>query len=511
MQRHLNRRQLIGAIGGATFATRMWLHSTSARHGEIVRGGVPLVALPWLPGRPLDLSDTRWETAWLRSLVFDAPLRAGTTGGIVAGAGIPYGFGPDATTFDIAARTGVLFADGRPLTAGDIAGSIERARNSASPSETWRWAHVDRVAVSDGGSVRIHLRQPDMTIPATLASSLIPVTAGDPGESGTAVAGTGPFVLASGDAGEYRFRANRAHWTAGQPRFDGCTVLAVEGSIERTSRLVTGRVDAVPDVPLLDIPLLDNDPGVVLISGPTRRLGVLALTVTREPLNDVRVRRLIASAIDRDALVDGATAGTAEPAWSLFPPDHWAGSPEIERPSPSDSAVIRESLADLGLPPGWHLRLACPVDLPALPNTAVLLQEQLAEAGIALGIDLLDRAAMDEAGRSAAYDLTLAYTPEWLDPHEIAFPLLHSNGASNVSGLSDDRVDRLLAKARATTSQPDRGRYYAGVERIVLDQIPIVPLFWPPRVTGIRARIDAWSRHWPPSGRGLASGWFPRP
>jgi peptide/nickel transport system substrate-binding protein len=507
----LNRRQMLAAAAGVALASRGMV---AQDEGPIRHGGVPLVALPRLPEQLGDMNSDRWETAWLRTLVYDAPLRALASGAVVASVGIGLGLAVGRDTVEIIARPGVLFAGGAPMTVADIGASIERSIRQAGPIDAWRWDRVQSVD-TDADRVRIRLSEPDATLAATLASPLVPVTPGGADVAGMALPqlppGTGPFVPHRLDGGTAVFRPHRGYWVIGQPRFDGCAVTGVPDVIERTSRLVTGMVDITPAIPALDIPLLRDDPGVKLAGGLSRRLCAVILNHGREPLNDVRVRQLVTGVIDRDALVDAVTAGTGIATASLFSAEHWAGAETpVAEPSVSPDDA-RDDLAALGMLPGWSLRLICPADQPTLANTAILLQEQLGAAGIALAIDLLDGDAFAAARDAGEFDLMVTLLPTWLDPHEIAHPWLHSAGGRNAGGFASARVDTLLERARRQPGEEVRGALYGEIQRIVADQMPLAPLLELPWVDALRSRVVGYDAHHQPSARGVASAWLAAP
>jgi peptide/nickel transport system substrate-binding protein len=506
----INRRQVIAAAAGAALGAR----AAPAQDEPIRRGGVPLVALPSLPDHLGDLDGDGWEAAWLRTLIYDAPLRPLASGAVVAAAGIGLGLSGAGAAPELIARPGVVFADGSPMAAADLAASIERAIQQAGPADAWRWDRVESVELVDD-RVRLRLSEPDATLAATLASPLVPVTPGGVDVADVPLPelppGSGPFVPHRREGGTATFRPHRAHWVIGQPRVDGCSVIGVPDVIERTSRLVTGMVDIMPDVPALDIPLLRDDPGVALVGETARRCCAVVLNLDREPLNDVRVRQLVAGVIDRDALVEEVTAGTGVAMATLFAADHWAG---VEAPGAEPSLApddARDDLAALGMLPGWSLRLICPADVPALANTAVGLQAQLGAAGIALGIELLDAGAFAASRDAGAFDLLMTLLPTWIDPHEIAHPWLHSTGARNAGGFGSERVDGLLDRARRQPDEAVRGAIYADIQRIVADQAPLVPLFAVPWVDAVRARMAGYAARLPPSARGVASAWYAAP
>lgn len=508
----LTRRQAM--VGAAAVAASTWRRAALAQDAAPRRGGIPRVALPRMVDR-LDLaSHEAWDAAWLQSLVFDTPLRVTVGGDIVAGVGISYNLDAEGRFVDVPVRNGMPLSNGAVVTARDLAASIERSIEITPSGDLWRWSAVEEIDVLHEDRVRLHVGMPDATLPATLASPLVPVmpagTRPDAQALDALPAGTGPFVPTVLDGGVLRFRPNRHHWVVGRPRFDGCEVVAVEQEIERTARLVTGLVDIVPNVPSLDIPLLEGDPGVALTGDVSRRQCAVVFRLDRAPMDDVVVRRLVASAIDREALVEGATAGTGVASSTLFPPEHWAGLPDRDI-VPVSAEEVRARLVAHGLLPGWPIRLACPDSSPALANSAVLLQEQLANAGIAVSIDLLSDDELEDVRRSGDFDLMVTFLPLWNDPHELAHPLLHSEGSSNISGFASRRADHLLARSRFVAGESRRGAYYRELQRIVDDQVPVVPLFATPWLDGVRTRIAGYTEAPPPLAGGVASAWFAPP
>lgn len=510
-QSRLNRRQMLAGVAGLPLAA---IGRAAAQHDDPVhRGGVPYVALPSLP-KVLDDDTERWEIGWLRTLIYDSPLRALTSGLVVTAVGIGFGLTGSREAIELAVRPGVLFADGTPLTTEDLVASVERAIQQSSSADAWRWERVASVELA-ADRVRLVLAEPDATLAASLASPLVPVTPGGIDVAGVPLPalppGTGPFIPDRLDRGAAIFRPHRAHWVIGQPRFDGCVITDQDNSIERTSRLVTGLVDITPALPALDVPLLRDDPGVTLIDGGASRLCAVVLNLEYEPLSDLRVRQAVAGIIDRDALVEDATAGTGLAMSSLFPPTHWAGT---EAPAPTPVVPphdARDELAALGLLPGWTLRLICPLDPPVLANTAIVLQRQLGDAGIAVGIDLLDHDAFVTARDTGDFDLMMSLLPAWIDPHEISQPWLHSAGARNAGGFASEELDQLLDRARGASSETERATLYGDIQRIVADLVPLAPLFAVPWVDAVRARVQGYAARAQPSARGVASAWFAQP
>lgn len=173
--RRLSRRQLMmGSTGVLALASSGVARSVAAQETSPRRGGVPMIALPRMPEAIGDAVDTGWESGWVRSLIYDSPFRTSMTGGISAGVSIGYLMQPDSMRVTIPTRNGVTFSNGEVLTARDVASSIERAIDTQT-NDAWRWDRIEEVVITDDDRVQLHLREPDTTLPATLASPLVPV------------------------------------------------------------------------------------------------------------------------------------------------------------------------------------------------------------------------------------------------------------------------------------------------------------------------------------------------
>ncbi|HWK81524.1 MAG TPA: ABC transporter substrate-binding protein, partial [Thermomicrobiales bacterium] len=467
----LDRRAMIRAgftLAGATVggAFRPPSRTFAAQPATPVRGGRPSVALARLPVGTGIPGAPRPEAGWIGSLCHDplflpaAIAKDDKAGESALGNGIAIApaWNADRTELTFSVRSGVVFPDGRLLTAADVVASIEHARSlAAQDGSGWRFEHLDRIEAT-GDGVRIGLTQPDAAFTACIADPTIPILPATvlAGLGAWTIAdipaGSGPFVPGTVANGErFGFDANPLFWQVGRPRLGGLTVIEIEEDTQRTVSLVTGAVDMIVDAPLLDIPSLREDTNVTLVGGPSNRACVLLTNYQSGATSDRRLRQLIAGAIERSALVRVAAAKEAREEQTLFPKASWPGLDQP--PDPTDWTASREHLAALGYPVGLPLRLVADERDGSAANAAVLIQEQLSYIGIAITLDLLDEQALRRALANRDYDLFITYTPAWLDPHELVRPLLHTDGPDNLMGYSNSLVDRLIDRAIAT---PDR-------------------------------------------------------
>lgn len=485
----ISRRDLLSA------AALIGAGACSPGFAQIDRGyGMPRVSLPDFPTGDM-LTGGGTGAIWAHLLTTSSLLNVTPEGRVTGGLALSWALSPDRLRLDLHLRIDALFADGTRVVPEDVLASVvdARERQSGFP-EAWRWDNMETVEVTPDGAIRFTLMAPDASFPALLASRLTPVypatwiAQGWDHEAGPFPPSSGGFQLESRSDDRLRFSRNDGFYQVGRPRLAGVVCTAPVESIPRTTDLVTNGVDLMIDVPLLDVAQLREDPGILLAGGPTNRLCMLVVNLRSQVLSDSRMRRLLSGVIDREELVRSATAGEALPAAALIPGEHWAGL-NVDR-EVADANDVRDQLAALGNPPGVDLRLIANEADASLANASVVLQEQLAWAGIALTLDFLDDAAMETGLAGAAWDLAIRYSPYWDDPHELVRPLLTSDGPANVGGFRNQRLDYLVGLANRARGNENRGRLYRAIEEIVVNEVPVIPLFFPNYYDAMGARMQ---------------------
>jgi len=477
--------------------------------------GRPIVSLPRLPSIDVG-ADVRGETAWLSTLMYDSPLSIGVDGRLRGGLAIDWGVDDDGLLVELEIRRDALFPGGVAVTATDVVASIERARHrSDNSADSWRWDRVERVEAVEGQHVRIHLREPDVTVLWSLASTRVPVVPAawvdrdwDAG-TGCIPPGSGAFQLSSVNGGEVILDRHAGFWQVGRPRLDGLTIRGSSPTLSRATEFVASDIDVLIGVPLLDVPMLRVDPGVTLSGGPANQLCLLSVNMMRPELREREIRQLLAGGIDRPALADGATASEATPNSRLLPEDHWAATDgELERLSTDE---VRAALVERGFFGGLPLRLITTAADASLANACVLLQEQLAYAGIALTLDLLDDAELAPTLEQGNWDLHALYSPAWHDPHELMRPLLHSQGSLNHGGYASARMDNLLDRASRLAAVEQRVDAYRQAQDLALTDVPIIPLFIPDYYDAVSKSIRNYEAYPPVAAHGLRQAWMEPP
>lgn len=478
------------------------------------RGGFPLVALAAVPDTLDPARTTQPSARHLAAQMYGSLLRPNSVGGVIPGIAIATTESVDGQILSLLLRPGITFHDGTPVRSRDVVASLERLGDKAvGGKNAWRLEHVESITAPDDARVVLRLREPDVSLSATLAAScaaILPADTfrrGDPFATGVLPPGTGPFTFHAWESGgRLSLYRNPGYWRQPRPYFDGLLASYLPEESNRTTAMLTLAVDVVEDAPLLDIATMKQDNRISLVGGASRRVCALGLNLRRGEMKDVRLRRLVTNAIDRAALVKAATTNQAIPAVTLFPDDFW-GALKKDVPA-AQSGKVKDGLTALGYPAGLSLALLCPDQDATLANAALLLQEQCAQAGIAVVLQLLEQPVLNRTLADGGYDLVMTWQGPWLDPHELVRPLLASDGVENIGGYANPALDRLIDAANLPADQGIRAGLYRQIQEIMLTDVPWIVLFHPNQYHACVSRMQGLTGTVDGSLAGLGSAWF---
>ncbi len=294
--------------------------------------------------------------------------------------------------------------------------------------------------------------------------------------------GTGPFVFQKWIKDDkIIYTANEDYWD-GKPYIKKLILKVITNSSVRAAELKVGSIHVMDFPNPEEIPSLEKDPNIKLVKQEGLNVGYLAMNIEKvKAFKDVRVRRAINHAINKEAIVDAIYAGFGKPAWSPIPPTMWSYNPNITKykyDPEKAKALLKEA--------GWeNLEFdlwAMPVARPYMPNArkvAEAMQADLAKVGVKTKIVSYDWGTYLSKGRNLEHDACLlGWTGDNGDPDNFLDVLLTSHAAkipvSNRAAWKNKEFDELVAKAKVTTDIAERTRLYEQAQEVFAREVPWV-------------------------------------
>ncbi|MBC8012300.1 MAG: peptide ABC transporter substrate-binding protein, partial [Burkholderiales bacterium] len=219
----------------------------------------------------------------------------------------------------------------------------------------------------------------------------------------------------------------------------------------------------------------------------------LRFNLTKKPLDDVRVRRALALAIDRPALAESVLLGSALPAFHYTPPG--IGGYQADARQPSDLAAARALLAEAGFPEGRGFPRLEVVYNPAASSPRVLEAIQAMwkrDLGVEVALVAQDFRVYLDAMKGLRYDIAGArWIGDYNDPNTY-LDMFVTGGGNNQTGWSSPAYDALIARAATTPEPSARFALFQQAEALLLAEAPITPLVFGARVHLLHPDVRGW-------------------
>lgn len=413
----------------------------------------------------------------------------------------------DDTTWEFTLRPGVAFHNGAPLTAEDVAYSIQRVPTVQSPSSFAVYTRaITGVEVVDAATIRFKTATPYPQLANDLASVfIIPRSLGtgvtSPAFASDKVAiGTGPFRFVSYAPNDrVVMTRNDAYWGP-KPEWERVDYRIITNSGARVAAMLSGDVAMIDNVPTQDLAKLRGDSRISIVEGTSLRLIFLGLDVFRDgatpditgpngealsknPLQDRRVREALSIAINRPAIASRVMEGAAVPSGQFMPEGAYGYDPSIAVPR-FDMERARKLLAEAGYPNGFTVTLRGPND--RYVNDGQILQvvaQMWARIGVKTAVDAQPLATL--IGRLNRFDTSI-YLLGWSnstgEPSTSLRAILGGRGPENGLGLSNygrysnPLVDQTTARGLATMDEGAREKLLQEAMRTAMGDVAIIPL-----------------------------------
>ncbi|MBA3057704.1 MAG: ABC transporter substrate-binding protein [Gammaproteobacteria bacterium] len=292
--------------------------------------------------------------------------------------------------------------------------------------------------------------------------------------------GTGPFQLVQYQKDALiRYKAFPQHY-AGKAKIDDLIFAITPDASVRWAKLQKGECHVMPYPNPADVPAMRKDTNVTIMEQPGLNVGYLAYNTTKKPFDDVRVRKAVNMAINKQAIVDAVYLGTGMAAKNPIPPTMWSYNNAVKDDS-FDPAAAKKLLAAAGLPDGFTTDLwAMPVQRPYNPNArriAELMQADLAKIGVKAEIKSFEWGEYRKRMQAGEHQMgMLGWTGDNGDPDNFLNTLLGCSSAktngSNVAKFCYQPFEDLILKAKVVTNPAERTKLYEKAQVIFKEQAP---------------------------------------
>jgi len=412
----------------------------------------------------------------------------------------------DDVTWEFKLRKGAKFHDGSDVTAEDVAFSIDRTGkvpNSPGPFTIYT-KQVTEAIVVDPLTIRLKSASPypnmavDISTVHVVSKKAAAQATTDDFNTGKAAIGAGPYKLVRYVRGDrIELARNDAYWGP-KPHWERVTLRILTSDPSRVAALLAGDVQAIENIPTSDIAKLGKNPNFQIFRTVSNRVIYLHLDsdrdkspfvtdkagkpLDRNPLKDVRVRKAMSKAINRQAIVDRVMEGLAIPAGQLLPDGMFGVSPKL-KPEPYDPDGAKKLLAEAGYPDGFGLTIHA-------PNNRYVNDEQIAQAvaqmltrvGILTKVEAMPANIFFTRGSKLDFSFLLvgwgADTGEVSSPLKSLLATYHKDkgmGAANRGRYSNPKMDQVLELALATVDDAKREALLQQAVEISMNDVGVIP------------------------------------
>ena len=346
---------------------------------------------------------------------------------------------------------------------------------------------VDKV---DDHTVKIVLNRPEAPFLADLAMQWAGIQskeyadamlkAGTPEKVDQEPIGTGPFALVQYQKDAIiRFKAHPTYW-AGKAKIDDLIFSITPDASVRWAKVQKAECHVMPYPNPADLDSIRKDPNVQVLEQAGLNVGYLAYNTTKKPFDDVRVRKAINMAIDKNAIISAVYLSTGVAAINPIPPSMWSYNKAIKDDA-FNPAEAKKLLAAAGYPNGFSTDLwAMPVQRPYNPNAkriAELMQADLAKIGVTAEIKSFEWGEYRKRMQAGEHQMgMLGWTGDNGDPDNFLDTLLGCDSAktngSNVAKFCYQPYEDIVSKAKVVTSVAERTKLYEQAQVIFKEQAP---------------------------------------
>ena len=391
---------------------------------------------------------------------------------------------PDQKVWTFHLRRDAKFHNGAPFNAAAVQFAFARAASAQSTNkDKTLFTSFERIDAPDAYTVVLHSKNPNPNLPFLLGqATAIVVEPGSAASNTTAPVGTGPYQLAEWRKGaSLVLKKWDGYRAASSIAMQQVTFRFISDASAQMAALQAGDIDLFARTQVArSLQQFKSDGRFQVLVGASRAKTIMAMNHTRKPLNDVRVRRAISAAIDRQAVIQGAVDGFGVPIGSFYVPGA-LGYTDTTAINPYNPEQARALLQQAGIS-NLTLRLKLP-PTPYARQGGEVIAAMLAKVGITAQIEAVEWAQwMGNVYGKKDYDLTIISHVEPFDLGNFANPDYYW-------GYNSPAFNTLYGRITQTANEQERAQLLAQAQKHLAEDAAAVFLYQPQWITVANSKL----------------------
>ena len=360
----------------------------------------------------------------------------------------------------------------------------------------------------DDNTVVFTLSQPNAPFVANMAMDFATILSGEyadamlkagtPEKVDQEPIGTGPFsfVAYQKDA-VIRFKAFEGYW-GGKAAIDDLVYAITPDPTARYAKIKAGECHVMIAPNPADLPAMKADAAVTVLEQAGLNIGYLAMNAEKPPFDKVEVRKAVAMAIDRDAILKEVYQGAGQKAKNFIPPTMWSyneGSAEIEYSPDKAKEMLKAAGVETLATDLWWM----PVQRPYNPNAkrmAEMMQADLAKVGITAELKSFEWGEYRKRLQAGEHQMgLLGWTGDNGDPDNFYFLLGCTDGkpaGQNIAKWCNEDFNKMLVEARNMSDTAKRTEIYQKMQAILIENVPSLTVAHSTVFEPIRKEVDGY-------------------
>jgi len=419
----------------------------------------------------------------------------------------------DGITWTFNLRKDVKWSDGQPFTAADVAYTFNEIvlNKDLGASGASNYTDLDKVVAVNDLQAQFVLKKPWASLPTYLAqyTKILPkhiFEGQDPWKltsfNKEKPVGTGPYVVSNYVSGQYVELQSSPTYFGNKTKISKIIFHIIPDVNTQIAQLLSGSLEfvTIPDPAL--VAKLKSDENINVTPVGSNIWYWVALDQSQPRFQDVRVRKALEYAIDRQAMIDGILKGYGETATGPIAPiqKHWYNGNVVKYPYDPEKA--KALLKEAGYKPGADGVLEKDgkpfvIDMPTgqygvLTPASELVQQYWQAVGVKVNLNVMDwNSFIKQVIVGRKYDANLAWWSTPTDPDQYAYFATENAGKGyNIPGYKSPELDKLLMDGRTASTDDARVAAYNKAQELIAEELPYLFLWWPKTIQATSKNLE---------------------